>query len=272
MTENEFAELAAGHALNALSIEDEHRFRTALAEHPEWELVATDAAATVAELAAGVAEVPPPPALRSALLNQIAVTRQDGAAIEDPVIEGPVVEDPVVESPVVEDPVVESPVVEAPRDVKPRAWRRRLFALAASVVLLVGIGVATTTLVTNMNRPAAVVALEDVRAADDAAQATAELPSGAQATAYWSASLAKAVLVTEGLEELEPGQAYELWLVRGETPISGGVFTTSGDGEATAVVDEPMHDGDVIAVTIEEAGGSPTGLPTTDPIIVIATT
>ena len=262
MTENEFAELAAGHALNALSIEDEHRFRTALAEHPEWELVATDAAATVAELAAGVAEVPPPPALRSALLNQIAVTRQDGAAIEDPVIEGPVVE----------DPVVESPVVEAPRDVKPRAWRRRLFALAASVVLLVGIGVATTTLVTNMNRPAAVVALEDVRAADDAAQATAELPSGAQATAYWSASLAKAVLVTEGLEELEPGQAYELWLVRGETPISGGVFTTSGDGEATAVVDEPMHDGDVIAVTIEEAGGSPTGLPTTDPIIVIATT
>ena len=262
MTENEFAELAAGHALNALSIEDEHRFRTALAEHPEWELVATDAAATVAELAAGVAEVPPPPALRSALLDQIAVTRQDGAAIEDPVIEGPVVE----------DPVVESPVVEAPRDVKPRAWRRRLFALAASVVLLVGIGVATTTLVTNMNRPAAVVALEDVRAADDAAQATAELPSGAQATAYWSASLAKAVLVTEGLEELEPGQAYELWLVRGETPISGGVFTTSGDGEATAVVDEPMHDGDVIAVTIEEAGGSPTGLPTTDPIIVIATT
>ena len=252
MTENEFAELAAGHALNALSIEDEHRFRTALAEHPEWELVATDAAATVAELAAGVAEVPPPPALRSALLNQIAVTRQDGAAVDSP--------------------VVESLVAEAPGDEKPRAWRRRLFALAASVALLVGIGVATTTLVTNMNRPAAVVALEDVRAADDAAQATAELPSGAQATAYWSASLAKAVLVTEGLEELEPGQAYELWLVRGETPISGGVFTTSGDGEATAVVDEPMHDGDVIAVTIEEAGVSPTGLPTTDPIIVIATT
>lgn len=250
MTENEFTELAAGHALHSLSHEDEVRYRAALIEHPEWERIAIDAEETSAALADGIVDAPPPPALRSELLTRIAATPQHGVPIHN---------------------APEVPL-SAPEPVQPRAWRRRLFALAASVVLLVGIGVATTTIMTSLNRPAAVIALEEVRAADDAAHATAELPSGAQATAYWSASLAKAVLVTEGLAELEPGQAYELWLVRGERPISGGVFTTSGGGEATAVVNEPMHDGDVIAVTIEDAGGSPTGLPTTDPIIVIATT
>ncbi|WP_404438075.1 hypothetical protein LG322_03745 [Microbacterium aerolatum] len=42
-------------------------------------------------------------------------------------------------------------------------------------------------------------------------------------------------------------------------------------GEATALLDGSMHEGDVIAVTVEQAGGSPTGLPTTEPIIAIPT-
>lgn len=250
MTEQEFAELAAGHALRSLSRADEERYRTALTEQPEWEAVAREAQETAAALETALPDVAPPPALRGELLATIATMPQDG--------------DDAVDEP--------AAAVSEREPAKPHAWRRRLFALAASVVLLVGIGVATTAILSNLNRPAAVLALEEVRAAPDAETASAQLPSGAQATAYWSASLAKAVLVTEGLEELEPGQAYELWLVRGETPISGGIFTTSGDGTTTAVVDEPMHDGDVIAVTIEEAGGSPTGLPTTEPIIVIATT
>jgi len=32
-----------------------------------------------------------------------------------------------------------------------------------------------------------------------------------------------------------------------------------------------MQAGDVIAVTVEPAGGSPNGLPSTDPIVVIPT-
>ena len=36
MNEQEFAELSAGHALAALSPEDERRYREALAVHPEW--------------------------------------------------------------------------------------------------------------------------------------------------------------------------------------------------------------------------------------------
>ena len=261
MTENEFTELAAGHALHALSAEDETRYRSALAEHPEWERIAHEAEQTGAMLADGLADVAPPPSLRESLLAHIAVTPQGDATVEAP------------------SPDATASSAGADRDAdadrdapQPRPWRRRLFALAAAIVLLAGIGIATTSIVTDINRPASVVALEEVTAAADAAHATAELASGAQATAYWSASLGTAVLVADGLDELQPGQAYELWLVRDETPISGGVFTATDGRQVTAVVDETMHEGDVIAVTIEEAGGSPTGLPTTEPIIVIATT
>jgi anti-sigma-K factor RskA len=58
--------------------------------------------------------------------------------------------------------------------------------------------------------------------------------------------------------------------VRGDAPVSAGVFDVDG-GDATALLDGDMQAGDAIAVTVEQAGGSPTGQPTTDPVIVIPT-
>ena len=43
------------------------------------------------------------------------------------------------------------------------------------------------------------------------------------------------------------------------------------DGSTTAQLQGAMKPGDAIAVTVEQAGGSPTGVPTSDPIIVIPT-
>ncbi|MGG1909181.1 anti-sigma factor [Microbacterium sp. NRRL B-14842] len=56
--------------------------------------------------------------------------------------------------------------------------------------------------------------------------------------------------------------------MRGEDPIAAGVFDVDG-GEATALLEGEMQAGDAIAVTVEQEGGSPSGLPTTDPVIVI---
>ena len=78
------------------------------------------------------------------------------------------------------------------------------------------------------------------------------------------------MLVTDGIPSPADGETYELWFVRGDTPVSAGVFDTEG-GDATAVLAGDMHAGDVIAVTVEQAGGSPSGSPTTDPFIVIPT-
>ena len=64
MNVQEFAELAAGYALDALSPEDAEAFEAALAEHPEWASIVETDAATVADLATGVAEVEPPAHVR----------------------------------------------------------------------------------------------------------------------------------------------------------------------------------------------------------------
>lgn len=255
MNEREFAELASAHALGALGDAEERRFTTALAGHPEWRAIADDDHDTVATLADGLTPVAPPPALRAELLSRIATLPQIGDA--DHVHPDP---DAATDA---GSPDLDSASARAP-------WRRKLFALAAGLALVVGAGVATATVVAQLQRPASVVALEEIRSAPDADQAQVRLDSGATATAHWSGEIGKAVLVASGLDDLDSDKSYELWFVRGDKPIAAGVFDAEG-GDVTALLDEPMKSGDVIAVTIEQAGGSPSGSPTTDPIIVIPT-
>ncbi|MGM7679536.1 anti-sigma factor [Microbacterium sp. A94] len=254
MNEREFAELAAGHALDALSDADQRRFIDALESHPEWAAIAADDAETANLMADAVSAVEPPASIREALLVQIAKGQTQGPAPGPTLASGP------------------APATDAePAHARaPRRWSRGLFALAASVVLIVGLGVGAAVLIPQLMRPASVIALEQIEAAPDAQQASVELDSGLQATAHWAESEGNAVLVAEGLDALDDEQTYQLWFVRGEQPVPAGLFETDG-GNATALLDGPMRAGDVIAVTVEPAGGSPTGLPTTDPIIVIPT-
>lgn len=238
MTEEEFSLLAAGAALGALGDDDRRAYLRALAEHPEWAAVADEDAATAARLADLVDEVPPPPALRYRILAGL-----DRAPEEDP----------------------------AAPAASPRRLRRGWVALAASVVLVLGIGIGTVIAVQNATRPAAVVALDRIEAAPDARQATAHVAGGGSATLHWSVSDGQAVLVTGRMPQLTDAQTFELWYVRGATPIPAGTFDATGD-TTKALLEAGMHPGDVIAVTVEKAGGSSTGQPTTKPIVAIPTT
>ncbi|NNH05411.1 hypothetical protein HLA99_16325, partial [Microbacterium ulmi] len=76
MNVHEFADLAASHALHALSPDDERAFRAALAQHPEWDGIARADAETAAALADGVAEVEPPEHVRADVLAAIAAGAQ----------------------------------------------------------------------------------------------------------------------------------------------------------------------------------------------------
>ena len=280
MNENEFAELAAGAALHALSADDERRFRDALAAHPEWQTIAEADAGAAGLLAETAATVDPPASIRSALLAQIALMPQRSTPDADEPREGaPVPESLVPESLATESLAAESLAAEslAPAESaaevptrKPRRWGRAIFALAACLAVLVGVGVGAVALNQQLNRPASVVALQEIEAAGDAEQATVELDDGGTATAHWSGSVGKAVLVADGLPSPGEGETYELWFVRGDAPVSAGVFDVDG-GDATALLDGDMQAGDAIAVTVEQAGGSPTGQPTSDPVIVIPT-
>jgi len=263
MNEKDFAELAAGAALHALSPDDERLFRRVLAEHPEWESIVEADAATAVQLAAPFTAEVPRPDIRAALLAQIATTPQNGGDDLPPA-------DTRVDTDTDAVGHSESRSDDATALRPPRRWSRAIFALAACLAVLVGVGAGAVALNDYLNRPASVVALQQIEAADDASQASVTLDDGTTATAHWSPSLGSAVLVADGLAAPADGMTYELWFVRGETPVSAGVFDVD-DGDATAVLSGDMHEGDVIAVTVEQAGGSPSGLPTSDPVIVIPT-
>ncbi|HEY5861063.1 MAG TPA: anti-sigma factor [Actinomycetota bacterium] len=249
MNEQEFAELAAGHALYALSPDDERAFENARRQHPEWEHLVTADAETAAVLAESVSDVAPPPGLRSALLAQIAGDEQAPTA----------------------QPAEEAENTPTPEPVKPRRWgARSWFALAASLALLVGVGWGAVTVGERLNTPASVVALDQIESASDAQSETVTLSDGGEVTAHWSESVGKAVLVSDGLPTIADDESFELWFVRDGAAIPAGTFT-SEDGTATALLEGGIESGDVIAVTVEQAGGSPTGQPTSDPIVQIET-
>ena len=271
MNIDEFSELAAGHALGALSPGDRAAFEAALVAHPEWSEIVDREVATAASLAEATVPVAPPLAMRGILLSAIAQTPQNPADDgESDAAHAPhATEDPDADA---QPPtaVPGPPTTTTIQAISRRRWTRGLFALAASLVLLVAIGFGAASINEYVNRPASLIALEQIEQAPDAQESTVEMTEGGTATAHWSESLGQAVIVSQGWPQIADDEAFELWFVRDGTPVSGGVFTSSG-GTAMALLDVPLEPGDTIAVTIEEADGSPTGLPTTDPIVAIPT-
>ncbi|GAA4193043.1 hypothetical protein GCM10022219_14270 [Microbacterium oryzae] len=261
MTEKDMDELLAGRALHALSPEDAARLAAALAADPALRDRADRDEETAALLADATPEVVPPAHLRAALLARIAEQPQaaDGRA------------------PAGADPSASDVVAEAPADGRPavapapsaRLGRRRWFTLAASIAGLAVVGVGAVTIAQLRSESDAVVALEQIAEADDAQVLAGELPGGGTLEMHWSHSVGEVVVLADEAPELDDGRQYELWLVRGDQPIPAGVFD-GGEDEPTLLEGE-LAPGDVVAVTIEQEGGSPTGLPTGDPIAAMPT-
>ena len=75
----------------------------------------------------------------------------------------------------------------------------------------------------------------------------------------------EAVLVLDGVDPAPAGKTYELWIIEGDTPQRAGLFP-GRDGRDVVPVDGTVAEGDVVAVTIEDAGG--VNAPSTNPIVV----
>ena len=267
MNQQEFRELSAAYAIDALETEDELRFIEAVAAHPEWRWIVDEDRRTATELAESVAPVTPPQSVKQALFDAISAPTGTQSAGHPSTPHGA---DQARDQRTEESDADED--TEAESDERPSTRRRRAgaFALAASLLVIVGIGVGPWIADTISPPSAEQQALERVEAAPDAESASAELTGGGTATAHWSAELGSAVLEVAGLPELSDAETYELWYVRGETPVSAGTFTADEDS-TVAVLEGSMTAGDLIAVTVEPTGGSPTGAPTTNPLFAIAT-
>ncbi len=353
MNVHEFAELSAGHALGALSADEERAFQEALAAHPEWSAILDADIETAAALADGAGAVEPPADIRAQLMSRVrasvAETRAvDTVPVEDttlgltagaedadpmespqsrepeeaapvPAVPIPSVPVPAVPVPLPDAPAVAEPAPEAPAAAEPavapampdesaaeaaaraeersaegapavlpeeaahraasppteviqaiqrRNWSRGLFALVASVALLVGIGWGVGFIADTVRTPPAVKTLAQIESAPDAREASGTLGGEGTATLHWSDSVGEAVLVATGLPDVDEDRTFELWFVRGDGAVSAGTFDASS-GDATALLSGEVEAGDVVAVTVEQRGGAPGGAPTTDPIVTI---
>ena len=118
---------------------------------------------------------------------------------------------------------------------------------------------------TRLQRVVNVINAPDVREARLTGSGPAQ---GASGLALWSPA-AGLVFNARRMPPVDPGRGYELWVIpEGGTPISLGMLATSPDGTASHTAPlPPTVNVDLVAVTIEQAGGSPTGQPLGQPIL-----
>lgn len=81
---------------------------------------------------------------------------------------------------------------------------------------------------------------------------------------------ATAVFVAHHLDQLNESQVYQLWLIRGDMPVSAGIFHVDETGQGVLPVATAVPGSfDAIGVTVEPAGGSQ--VPTLDQLILLGT-
>ncbi len=77
----------------------------------------------------------------------------------------------------------------------------------------------------------------------------------------------RAVLVVSSPPPVPAGKTYQMWVIDGGHPVSGGLFAP-GEGTLAIPVDGKVGQGSVVAVTVEDDGGAPA--PTAKPVIASA--
>jgi hypothetical protein len=274
MTHEEAIELAGLFVLDALTpderFEVEAHLRTCPLAHPEFAEVGAVAPA-LADLAAPVSA---PDELKSRVLA--AYRSEVGAAqpqAEPPQIE-PRAAAPVAVARPTPAQVMPKPSVPAAPAVPPRwhmpAWAGWATAVAAVLVIAV-VGVwaigqksqvdeatqraqTLSQAVAAMSAPGSEVAILRGTGPAENARGFAAFPQSGGG-----------YVVLTGLDPAPSGKTYQAWYIVDGTPQSAGVMAVGEDGELIASGMTPMAGTDVVAFTVEPAGGS--NHPTSAPII-----
>lgn len=146
-----------------------------------------------------------------------------------------------------------------------------MFAATAAIVVAVGlfIGGGFAFGGFGQDAPSADGDVALILAATDVDSARTEVAGGGTVTVYWSEELGRSAVVAHGMEQLPAENDYELWYIDGEGPAPAGILTMAEGSPAVRVLDGTFAPGMAVGVTVEEKGGSETGLPTTDPIAVV---
>ena len=74
-----------------------------------------------------------------------------------------------------------------------------------------------------------------------------------------------AVITVQHLAPLADDKTYQVWAISGAAATGIGLFNTSVNGEASTEIQFDLSGVEVVAITVEPAGGSPQ--PTTEPVL-----
>lgn len=236
MNAHDIHALSGAYAVDALDDLERARFEQHLAVCPECRAeVASlrESAAMLGELT----DVPPPPALRARVLDEIGKVR------------------PL-------PPETEQPETEQPATARQRRFSWRGLGAAAAVLAVVGAGTVTAVELSRDDIAQAPTVADRVLRAGDAQSIHVDLPGEASARLVRSVSQRKAVLITHGMPEAPSGKVYELWLqAPSGTMVPAGLMARGGDQEF--VLDGDAATATAAGITVEPAGGSdqPTSAP-----------
>ncbi|WP_199433332.1 anti-sigma factor [Qaidamihabitans albus] len=254
MTSPDMHTLAGAYALDALDEHERARFRRHLQECPACSEEVRELQATAGRLGAASAEEPPP-GLKGRVLAEIRETRQQAPSA------GP------------------DPQERSRRSAGPPRWLLGL-AAAATVVGLALAGVfGGVALHTQNQLESAQERMEQTReryepvsdllTAPDLRTMQAETSIGGSATVLVSQSRNAMMVLGSELPPHDPGHDYELWMLGpGDELRSAGVLPAPSE-PGSLVLAEGVDNTEAVAITVEPAGGSPTGEPSTPPILKV---
>jgi anti-sigma-K factor RskA len=150
-----------------------------------------------------------------------------------------------------------------------RRWAPRMLAAAAVLAVVASLGafLVERGRVQDLTNQQATVSA--VLAANDAEDRVVELDGDARLRVVSSPSLGQAVVVSANMPDAGPDKDYEVWSVGDEGPESLGLMEPDSDGDARVQLLDGLDDATALAITVEPEGGSPSGRPTTTPIVQV---
>jgi anti-sigma factor RsiW len=248
--------LTGAYALDAVAGEEREEFEGHLTECDACAQEVRELTATAARLGLAAPRVPLPAesaaALRSAVLREVARTRQEPPAVSDP-----------------------------PAAARRTPWRPYRLALAACLALAAALGGVAVwqhqeadSARTRADRAEAearsrAAEVSGVLTAPDARTVSARLAHGGTGAVVVSKARDRAVFVGSGLPKLSGGRVYQLWFDDAGTMRPAGLV--SGTAITSAVpASGPIGRASGLGITVEPAGGS--RHPTTAPLAVLSFT
>ncbi len=271
--------LAAEYALGTLDAEERAQVETMMAVDSEFGAIVQAWEYRLGTLNQMVGSIEPRPIIWENIKVAIGHSAEQQAPLvlpETPSLE-PAAEPVVAEAPpIVEAPTATDSSIIRLSDARAKRWRNIASitsAMAAALVAMLAVQVYQPDLLPESLRPAPRIRTVEVKTpALPSAQYVALLQRDAASPAFILTvdAATKNFTIRKVGAEGQPGKSFELWLVSDKLPQPRSLGVIGGSDFTARPVLSDFDSGTInnatFAVTVEPAGGSPTGQPTSTPI------